>query len=73
MSFHLVEWLAKSLGACQNDNSKEFYSVVREGNLCFLAQRCSNMCDRYLMIVEYKGGAWRSFIFILKGEEGDRW
>lgn len=72
-SYSLVQWLAKALGACWNGNPKEFYSTIREGNVCFVAQRCSNVPGHFLEVVVYGGGTRCSFIFIPKGEEGDWW
>lgn len=50
--------------------NSDFTKHLHEGNEAFVAQRCSNVHDRYLPITESGGGGRQSVVVILEGYEG---
>ncbi|KAF5466327.1 hypothetical protein F2P56_016265, partial [Juglans regia] len=68
-----TQWLVKSLEACSSGTKQDFYSTIREGGCCYLAQKCYNSRGYYLVVAEYKEGGRRSLILIPEGQEGRGW
>lgn len=68
-----ARWFVKVLEDCLKTVRKEFYSVHKEGDRGYVAQRRHNSRGSFMALMEYGGGGYRNFLFIPKDREGRGW
>lgn len=66
-----MKWFVQLLKDCSlSSGKKEFIRTSCVASSTYLAQKRSNVHERYLAFVQYGGGGRRGFIVILEGVKG---
>ncbi|KAL0001405.1 hypothetical protein SO802_015186 [Lithocarpus litseifolius] len=73
MGKNVAQWLMRSIEqSVVGSNLKNFYSI-REGDLAYTLQRCSNSFGKFLLLIEFRVGGSRRSIFIPEGRARNGW